>query len=66
LIGAAQKVEHYEIASYGTLIAMAKHLNLADAADLLSATLAEEKATDEKLSKIAEQGGNQAATMESK
>lgn len=66
LIGAAQKVEHYEIASYGTLIAMAKHLNLTDAAKLLSATLAEEKATDDKLSKIAEQGGNQAATMESK
>jgi ferritin-like metal-binding protein YciE len=45
LIGAAQKVEHYRIASCGTLIAMAKHLNRVDAADLLSATLAEEKAT---------------------
>ncbi|WP_325917962.1 YciE/YciF ferroxidase family protein [Pseudomonas frederiksbergensis] len=66
LIGAAQKVEHYEIASYGTLIAMAKHLNLGDEVlGLLLATLKEEKATDEKLSKIAEQGGNQAATMES-
>jgi ferritin-like metal-binding protein YciE len=66
LIGAAQKVEHYEIASYGTLIAMAKHLNLGDeVVGLLLATLKEEKATDEKLSKIAEQGGNQAATMES-
>ncbi|RVD78899.1 hypothetical protein A9HBioS_1402 [Pseudomonas koreensis] len=66
LIGAAQKVEHYEIASYGTLIAMAKHLKLDDAAALLEATLAEEKGADEKLSKIAEQGGNQAATLEKK
>lgn len=64
LIGAAQKVEHYEIASYGTLIAMAKHLKLDDAVALLLATLAEEKGADEKLTKIAEQGGNQAATLE--
>ena len=66
LIGAAQKVEHYEIAAYGTLIAMAKHLKLDDAAALLAATLAEENGADEKLSKIAEQGGNQAATLEKK
>ncbi|QXH77922.1 YciE/YciF ferroxidase family protein [Pseudomonas salmasensis] len=66
LIGAAQKVEHYEIAAYGTLIAMAKHLKYDDAAKLLAATLAEEKGADEKLTKIAEQGGNQAATLESK
>ncbi|MNH86639.1 hypothetical protein D3C85_367150 [compost metagenome] len=64
LIGAAQKVEHYEIASYGTLIAMAKHLKLDDAVALLAATLAEEKGADEKLAKIAEQGGNQVATLE--
>lgn len=64
LIAAAQKVEHYEIASYGTLIAMAKHLKLDDAVALLAATLAEEKGADEKLTKIAEQGGNQAATLE--
>jgi ferritin-like metal-binding protein YciE len=63
LIGACQKVEHYEIASYGTLIAMAKFLGMTVAAELLSATLAEEKGADEKLSAIAEQGGNQAATM---
>lgn len=45
---------------------MAKHLNLGnEVVGLLLATLEEEKATDEKLSKIAEQGGNQAATMES-
>ncbi|RMN23996.1 hypothetical protein ALQ62_00705 [Pseudomonas coronafaciens pv. zizaniae] len=62
LIGACQKVEHYEIASYGTLIAMAKHLGMKEAVKLLSATLAEEKGADEKLTAIAEQGGNQAAT----
>ncbi|WP_339523117.1 YciE/YciF ferroxidase family protein [Pseudomonas sp. EA_35y_Pfl2_R111] len=66
LIGAAQKVEHYEIASYGTLIAMAKHIGLKVAAiQLLKDTLTEEKSIDEKLTKIAEQGGNQAATMNS-
>ena len=64
LIAAAQKVEHYEIASYGTLIGMAKHLGMKEAASLLANTLAEEKAADEKLSAIAEEGGNQAATLE--
>ncbi|MEG5266247.1 ferritin-like domain-containing protein [Pseudomonas sp. JDS28PS106] len=63
LIAACQKVEHYEIAGYGTLVAMAKHLRMEDAAQLLGETLAEEKAADEKLTVIAEQGGNQAATM---
>jgi len=48
------------------LIAMAKHLGMTDAANLLAETLAEEKAADEKLSAIAEQGGNQAATMTKK
>jgi ferritin-like metal-binding protein YciE len=66
LIGACQKVEHYEIAAYGTLIAMAKHLGMDEAVELLSATLAEEKGADEKLSAIAEQGGNQAATLTKK
>ena len=64
LIGACQKVEHYEIAAYGTLVAMAKHLKMDDAAKLLAATLEEEKAADDKLSAIAEEGGNQAATLE--
>lgn len=64
LIGAAQKVEHYEIAAYGTLISMAKHLGLKDAARLLGETLEEEKGADEKLTAIAEQGGNQAATLQ--
>lgn len=53
LIGAAQKVEHYEIATYGTLCALAKQLGLRDAAKLLHETLLEEKATDEKLSALA-------------
>lgn len=56
LIGAAQKVEHYEIASYGTLAAMAKQLGQKQAMELLLETLQEEKATDEKLSLLAEQG----------
>lgn len=64
LIGAAQKVEHYEIAAYGTLIAMAKHLRMKEAAQLLADTLVEEKSADEKLSAIAEEGGNQAATLD--
>jgi len=54
LIGAAQKVEHYEIATYGTLHAMALKLGFTQAADLLAETLKEEKATDEKLTIIAE------------
>jgi ferritin-like metal-binding protein YciE len=64
LIGACQKVEHYEIASYGTLIAMAKHLGMTEAAALHAETLAEEKGADDKLTAIAEEGGNQAATLE--
>ncbi|MFL5728923.1 MAG: ferritin-like domain-containing protein [Cytophagaceae bacterium] len=55
LIGAAQKVEHYEIASYGTAITLAKMLGLDDKIiDLLGQTLEEEKATDAKLTEIAE------------
>lgn len=53
LIGAAQKVEHYEIASYGTLCVLAEQLGHRDAVKLLKETLAEEKATDEKLSMLA-------------
>ncbi|MBX8552311.1 ferritin-like domain-containing protein [Pseudomonas cichorii] len=64
LIAACQKVEHYEIAGYGTLIAMAKHLGLDDAASLLGETLEEEKSADQKLTAIAEEGGTQAATMD--
>ncbi|MGE8703658.1 MAG: ferritin-like domain-containing protein [Achromobacter sp.] len=53
LIAAAQKVEHYEIASYGTLCTFAKQLGETEALTLLKETLAEEKATDEKLSMLA-------------
>ncbi len=53
LIGAAQKVEHYEIATYGTLATYAKQLGMDDAAALLEETLEEEKAADEKLSELA-------------
>lgn len=54
LIGAAQKVEHYEIATYGTLIALAIKLQLGEASTLLKETLDEEKNTDQKLTSIAE------------
>ena len=53
LICAAQKVEHYEIAAYGSLATYAELLELEDAKDLLGETLNEEKETDEKLSTIA-------------
>lgn len=55
LIGAAQKVEHYEMAAYGTLQALALKLGYKDAAKLLGETLGEERATDEKLTEIAVQ-----------
>jgi ferritin-like metal-binding protein YciE len=54
LIASAQAVEHYEIARYGTLVAWANQLDLADAASLLEENLSEEKAADEKLTSIAE------------
>lgn len=66
LIGGAQKVEHYEIASYGTLAAMAKQLGMDDALSLLLETLNEEKSTDEKLTMLAEQGGNEEAARKRK
>jgi ferritin-like metal-binding protein YciE len=53
LICAAQKAEHYEIASYGSLVEWAKLLGMDDAVELLATTLAEEKETDEKLTTIA-------------
>jgi ferritin-like metal-binding protein YciE len=62
LIASAQKVEHYEIGSYGTAIAWAEALGLTEVAEVLGETLAEEKAADEKLSALAESGINEAAT----
>jgi ferritin-like metal-binding protein YciE len=61
LIAAAQRVEHYEIAAYGTLIAWARAMGHTEAVRLLEETLEEEKAADEKLSGLAESGINQAA-----
>jgi len=58
LICAAQKVEHYEIASYGSLQSWASLLEENEAADLLQETLDEEKATDEKLTQVAENAIN--------
>ncbi len=55
LIGAAQRVEHYEIAAYGTVIAFAETLGESDHVSLLEATLSEEKETDEKLTELAKQ-----------
>lgn len=64
LILAAQKVEHYEIATYGGLTVLAKTLGLDDVAEILGQTLAEEKASDEKLTTIAESGVNYEASTE--
>ena len=54
MLAAAQAVEHYEISRYGTLAAWAEKMEMSDAAELLNATLEEEKATDEKLTELAE------------
>lgn len=60
-LAAAQAVEHYEISRYGTLVAWAEKLGMPDAAALLGETLAEEKATDEKLTLLADSEVNIAA-----
>lgn len=60
LIGAAQRVEHYEIAAYGTVIAFAETLGERDQVSLLKQTLAEEKETDETLTELANQINQQA------
>jgi ferritin-like metal-binding protein YciE len=61
LIGAAQRVEHYEIAAYGTARTIAKQLGHTEAAKLLGQTLDEESAADQKLTEIAESSANVAA-----
>lgn len=61
LLAAAQAVEHYEIARYGTLKTWANELGLNQSVKLLDITLSEEKKTDETLSKLAESGVNQHA-----
>ncbi|MFT3781521.1 MAG: ferritin-like domain-containing protein [Nibricoccus sp.] len=55
LIVAAQKIEHYEIAGYGSMRAFARLLNYKDAIRILESTLKEEVATDEKLTQLSEQ-----------
>jgi ferritin-like metal-binding protein YciE len=60
-LAAAQAVEHYEIARYGTLIAWARQLGRSDCAEVLGPTLEEEKATDLKLTEIAEVRVNRVA-----
>ena len=61
LIASAQAVEHYEIARYGTLVAWAKRLGRADCAAVLQQNLDEEKATDVKLTAMANSGINMKA-----
>jgi ferritin-like metal-binding protein YciE len=61
LLAGAQAVEHYEISRYGTLRTWANELGLKDAARLLEQTLAEEKKTDELLTRLAERTVNLAA-----
>ena len=64
LIGASQKIEHYEIACYGTAAHYAERLGYADAAELLCKTLDEEKLTDTKLNDLAKNYLNQKAMEE--
>ena len=64
LIAAAQKVEHYEIATYGSLCAWAEQMGHDEAADLLRQNQDEEEAADEKLTSIAESLANERAQAE--
>ena len=63
LIAAAQRVEHYEMAGYGTVRAYAELLGDQEGAKLLQTTLEEERQTDQKLSKLAKSAINVAAAM---
>jgi len=64
LILAAQKVEHYEIATYGTLVVFAQNMGHTDVAELLQFTLGSEKATDIALTEIAVSSINDQAAAE--
>jgi len=66
IISAAQKVEHYEIATYGTLRSLAGVLGHDEAIELLQATLSEEKNADQTLTQVAESSVNRAAKNEKK
>ena len=61
IVAAQQRMEHYEIASYGTLAALAKAAGQQEVAELMAQTLQEEKQTDEKLTQLAESELNPAA-----
>jgi ferritin-like metal-binding protein YciE len=61
LIASGRRAEHYEIAAYGTLVAWARAMGYTEAANLLQETLDEEKAANEKLTSLAEEGINQEA-----
>ena len=64
IIMAAQKVEHYEIATYGGLVSLATTLGMSEVSDILNTTLEEEKQTDASLSEIAENDINWEAEQE--
>lgn len=64
IIMSAQKVEHYEIAAYGGLVSLAKTMGQGEIADILAATLEEEKETDSLLTQIAENDINWEAEQE--
>jgi ferritin-like metal-binding protein YciE len=64
IIMSAQKVEHYEISAYGTLVQLAKTMDMPEAADILAQTLQEEKQTDQGLTDIAENNINWEAEQE--
>jgi ferritin-like metal-binding protein YciE len=61
LVAAGQRAEHYEMAAYGTLVAWAEAMGHTEAAQLLQKTLDEEKAADQKLTTLAENGINESA-----
>jgi ferritin-like metal-binding protein YciE len=63
LIASAQRVEHYEMAAYGTLVAWARSMAHSEVADLLEETLNEEKSADSKLSLLARDGINKKASL---
>ncbi len=64
IIMAAQKVEHYEIATYGSLVQLANTLGMSKVANILAKTLTEEKAADETLTSVAENSVNYEAVSE--
>src|ERR1700744_394074 len=64
LIFAGQKAEHYEIATYGSLLQLAKDMGQSEIADLLGQTLAEEHAANDKLTELATSGINREAAQE--